>query len=97
VGEQPQLLLEQERPEEAAVSERDVAEGGELGDRLVFGRFEQRPAHALYPLAALGLRLAMLAPFRSAYLVDRAACEWVRWNASKATSAPGTAALTAFS
>src|SRR5215210_9244127 len=34
VVEQAQLLLQQERPKEAAVGQRDLAERGELGDRL---------------------------------------------------------------
>jgi len=62
VVEQPQLLLEQERPKEATVGERDLAERGELGDRLALGGLEQRPAHALDPLAARGLRLALGVP-----------------------------------
>jgi hypothetical protein len=72
VVEQPQLFSEQEGAVEAAVFALDFRERGELADRLVLGRLEQRPARALDPAAGRRVRALVLVPFVATDLVGRA-------------------------
>src|SRR5206468_2463308 len=53
VVEQPERFFEQERAEHRLVGLLDLAEAGELGDRLLLGALEQRPAGVLESLAVL--------------------------------------------
>src|SRR5215213_7915464 len=57
---------------ERAVGLLDFPEGGELSDRLSFGRFEQRPAGALDPAPGRGMGAFVGVPFVAADLVGRA-------------------------
>src|SRR5215217_4802827 len=70
--EQPELFLEQEGTVERLVGLLDLAEQRELVDRLLGGRLEQRPAGALDPAAAWGVRTLVGVPFVAADLVDGA-------------------------
>ena len=70
--EQAELLFEQEGSVERLVGLLDVGEQRELGERLLVGRLEQRPAGALDPAAGLGVRALVRVPFVAADLVDRA-------------------------
>ena len=73
--EQPEFLFEQEGAEHRLVDLLDFAEHGELADRLLVGRFEQRPARVLDPLAGRGVRALVRVPLVAADLVDGALAE----------------------
>ena len=96
VVEQAQLLFQQERPKQAAVGERDLAEPLELGDRLALGRLEQRPATPLthFPPAVSDLPFAFHSERRTSSTARAASFE--TWKGSMQTSASGSPSLTAF-
>src|SRR4051794_1864981 len=75
VVEQPEILAQQEDAVEPAVGVLDLAQRGQLADRLALGRLEQRPAGALDPAAGRGVRALVGVPFVAADLVGGACRE----------------------